>query len=103
MRREIVWIWAAEVDAQTAFLHLHDTNPGRAEKFVEMMDRLVSLLQAFPFIAPMWHHGIRRALVRRSHYGLFYVVEPKRLVIIGVQDLRQNPERLLDDVVRRLP
>lgn len=103
MKRDIFWTWAAEVDAQTAFTVLLDSNQTQAERFVGMIDRLMSLLQVFPLIAPTWRPPIRRALIRRSHYGLFYVVEPKRIVVIGVQDLRQDPERIRNEVVRRLP
>jgi len=35
--------------------------------------------------------------------GLFYVAEPLRVVIIGVQDLRRDPERLRDELLGRLP
>jgi plasmid stabilization system protein ParE len=63
----------------------------------------LELLQSFPRLAGKWRPPVRRAFIRRSHYGLFYVVEPSRLVIIALQDLRQDPERLQRDILRRLP
>ena len=100
MKREVIWIWAAEADAQDAFLRMEETT---ALRFVATTDSLVALLQSFPQLASMWHPPVRRALIRRSHFGLFYVIEPKRLVILALQDLRQDPDRLKREVLRRLP
>jgi plasmid stabilization system protein ParE len=103
MKREVAWTWAAEVDAQTVFMLLEDIAAGSGEKFVYTVERLLGVLLGFPGLAAMWKSPVRRAVIRRSHYGLFYVVESSRLVIIAVQDLRQDPTQLNQVVLRRLP
>jgi len=35
---------------------------------------------------------VRRALLRRFPYMIFFVVEPERVVIIGVVHVRQSPD-----------
>jgi plasmid stabilization system protein ParE len=103
MKREVVWTWAAEVDGQAAFMMLENIAVGSGERFLYIMERLLGVLLGFPGLAALWKPPVRRAVIRRSHYGLFYVVEPTRLVIIAVQDLRQDPTQLNQLVLRRLP
>ena len=103
MKREVIWTWAAEADAQEAFRQMEDGAPGSGLRLVALTESLVTLLQAFPYLAPVWHHPLRKAPLRKTRYGLFYAVEPGRLVITGLQDLRRDPDRLRQDMLRRLP
>ena len=103
MSLEIVWTWAAEVDAQNAFVRLDEASPDAALRFVATTDKLLELLRIFPHLAAVWQPPLRKVAIRRSHYGLFYVIEPLRVVIIGVQDLRRDPERLRHELLGRLP
>jgi len=100
---EVVWTWAAEVDAQNAFVRLDEASPESALRFVATTDRLLELLQIFPHLAALWQPPVRKASIRRYQYGLFYVVEPLRVVIIGVQDLRRDPGSLREELFGRLP
>jgi len=100
---EVVWTWAAEVDAQNAFVRLDEASPEAALRFVATTDRVLDLLRIFPHLAAVWHPPVRKVAIRRSHDGLFYVAEPLRVVIIGVQDLRRDPERLRLELLGRLP
>ena len=50
-----------------------------------------------PDLFPECYRDFRRAPLRNSYYGVFYVVEPKVTVIVAVLDLRQHPAK-----VRRL-
>lgn len=57
------------------------------------------LLEAFPHISPLVHRGkVHRVLVFKRFYGLFYVIENRRLILQALLDLRQDPEL----VMRRL-
>lgn len=103
MRREIIWTAAAEVDAQQAFAGLEDATEGGGMNLVKITDQLLSLLEVHPFLAPVWRSPVRRAILRRTHFGLFYTVEPARIVIIGLQDLRQHPAWLRREILLRLP
>ena len=41
------------------------------------------------------HRGVHRKLLVPDHpYGFFYVVEPSRVVIVAVLDLRQDPKAI---------
>ena len=103
MSLEALWTWAAEVDAQEAYVRLDESSPEAALRFVATTDRLLELLLIFPHLGAVWRGAVRKISIRRSHYGLFYVVAPPRLVIIGVQDLRRDPDRLFEELLGRIP
>lgn len=103
MKRAVVWTWAAEMDAQAAFVLLEDTLQGSGLRLVAITEQLLSLIQEFPYMAPVWRAPLRKALLGRTHFGLFYAIEPGRIVITGLQDLRRDPELLRQELLRRLP
>ncbi|RYD82646.1 MAG: hypothetical protein EOP84_09100 [Verrucomicrobiaceae bacterium] len=62
------------------------------------LDMAFGQLRAFPESAPIIHGRYRRLLVSGFPYGIFYTLEPRGAVIVGVMDIRQDPE----SIVRRL-
>lgn len=43
----------------------------------------------------------RRAIIRRSYYGVFFVSEPSQSVVVAVLDLRRDPETIQELLKRR--
>jgi plasmid stabilization system protein ParE len=103
MIREVIWIWSAEADVQEIFVRSDDARPGSGERFLLVVDRLLDLLKQFPEMTAIWRKPVRRALIRRSHYGLFYAAEPTKLVVIAILDLRRSPASIRQEIERRLP
>lgn len=66
---------------------------GHGERFRAELDRVVDRLRALPESAPMVMPEVRRALLRRYPYALFYVIEPLRLVVLAVLHQRASPSR----------
>lgn len=51
------------------------------------------MLETFPHIGSVVHRGkVRRVLVFNRHYGLYYVIENRGLVLHALLDLRQDPQ-----------
>ncbi|MBB5033850.1 hypothetical protein [Prosthecobacter vanneervenii] len=56
----------------------------------------IRLLEVFPEIGPVVYRGnIRRVLVFRRHFGLFYVVEDRGIILHALLDLRQDPQSIM--------
>ncbi len=55
------------------------------------LDVALGRRRAFPEIAPVFAEPCRRLPVRGFPFGIFYAVEGRRLIIVGVMDLRQDP------------
>ena len=45
---------------------------------------------------------IRKTRIGRTPFGLFYAIEGRRLMVIAVQDLRQDPSTLARIIRSRL-
>lgn len=103
MNLDIIFTWAAQVDFQRAFSVMEDASEGAGVRLSETTGELLELTAQHPFIARVWHSPVRRHVLERTHYGLFYVVEPRRLVVIAFRDLREDPNRLMQEVMGRLP
>lgn len=73
-----------------------------AEEFLVTLDRQLDLARRFPFLAPRaFSKRLRKMKVKRTPFGIFYTVEGRRLMVIAIQDLRQDPDALVRTVLSR--
>jgi plasmid stabilization system protein ParE len=61
---------------------------GHAERFEACVDAALARIAAGPLHYQIVYEDVRRILVRRYPYAIFYVAEDVRVVVLGV--LRQN-------------
>ena len=88
-----VWTLGAEADLQSLYERMENWDEGAGDRFYEVVLASVRMLEAFPHIGPIVHRGkVRRVLVFNRHYGLFYVVENRGLILHALLDLRQDPQ-----------
>ena len=90
----LILLLEADQDIQSAFNRYEEFQSGRGELFMHHLDAALTLLRQQPEIAPVYTGRYRRMLVRDFPYGIFYSVEPTRIVISAIMDLRQDPERI---------
>ena len=91
-----VWTLGAEADAQRLYEQQENGEEGAGDCFFEEVLSSVQLLEAFPEICPVVHRGnIRQVLVFKRHFGLFYVVEPRGIILHALLDLRQDPKSIM--------
>ncbi|MEM9280473.1 MAG: type II toxin-antitoxin system RelE/ParE family toxin [Verrucomicrobiota bacterium] len=85
---EIVLIQSAETDW---FRLLSRFGDGFDRFFNEAVDQL----KKNPKQGPSYRiEPIRRMVIQKSPWGIFYVPEPTRIVILAIEDLRQDPASL---------
>ena len=86
---------SADRDIQTAYNLYEDWQEGRGTIFMQHLDVAFEQLRRFPEIGPLFRGRYRRLLVPRFPYGIFYTIEPTRILVSGVLDLRQDPKAIL--------
>ena len=91
---ELVFLFSADADIQAGFEFYEAFQGGRGEIFMRHLDLAFRQLRTFPEIAPVFYQPYRRLLVHGFPYGIFYMIESRRIIISGVMDLRQNPETI---------
>ena len=91
---DLILLRQADDDIQSAFNRYEEFQKGRGELFMRQLDAALTLLRQHPDIAPAYSGRYRRLLMRDFPYGVFYEVQPKRIVVGAIVDLRQDPERI---------
>jgi len=84
---EHVFTFAAEAD----FLQLYDRY---GDRLYVVVDRAISQLLSHPESAPIVQGDIRRLVLPGTPFGLFYGVHGKRIAIVAILDLRQDPSSI---------
>jgi hypothetical protein len=74
---------------------------GLAAAFTAEVSRIESLLSETPSLYQTVEGDVRRATLRRFPYGLFYLDEPDRILILACVDLRRDPQ-VVSRLIRRL-
>ncbi len=95
---ELILLARAEAEILETNERLEDAVEGLGQRFCERVEEALDQLVAFPWSGPVFAAPYRRVLVRDFPFGVFYCVEPRRIVVQAVMDLRQNVE----DIRRKL-
>ena len=95
---DLILLLSADIDIQSAFEKYDGYQEGRGEVFMRQLDACLGLLRQQPFIAPTFAGNYRRLLMTDFPLGIFYEVQPTRIVVNGIMDLRQDPK----EITRRL-
>ncbi len=69
--------------------------------FIAEVDRVEGHIADAPGLYQVVDSGIRRAVMRRFPFGLFYVEEAERVLVLACLDLRRDPSALDEIVARR--
>jgi plasmid stabilization system protein ParE len=62
--------------------------------FLRVLDRCGSSVARHPSIGRRHRGPFRKQLVSAYPYGVFYAVQPSRVVIVAVLGVRQDPEAI---------
>jgi toxin ParE1/3/4 len=74
---------AAAADVEVAYGWYEAQSDGLGEEFLSVLDRTLEDLRAHPDAAPEVHGPVRRKLLRRFPYGVFYRVVDGRMVVLA--------------------
>jgi plasmid stabilization system protein ParE len=90
----LILLFQADSDIQSAFNRYEEIQSGRGGVFLRQLDLAFAVLKRNPGIGRPYGGSYRRFLVRGFPYGVFYQVQPTRIVVAAVIDLRQDPEMI---------
>ena len=91
MNRELIVRPEAEADLARAFTWYEGRLRGLGYDFLNNTDAAVRGIMRNPELYPIVHHGIRRALVRRFPYAIFYLLEGTRIVALAIFHASRDP------------
>ena len=83
----------AEVDLAKARMWYDQRGKPCADEFRQCIDNAMERISRMPELHAVIHKGVRRSLVRRFPYAIFYKAESTRVVVIAVMHTRRDPRR----------
>jgi plasmid stabilization system protein ParE len=92
---DVVILIGAQSDIFDAYLYYDSLDDGLGELFARQVDHALERVSDFPEIGASFMGRIRRLLVPRFPFGLFYTIEGDRIIVQAVLDLRQSPDQIL--------
>ena len=100
MSLPVEFLSGADSDLQDIFNQFEDYREGFGVEFMAVVDAYLVRIAAFPEFAPVYFENVRRQVVRRFPYGIFYEPHSTRVLIVAILDLRQDEERIFQRLRR---
>ncbi len=81
----------AEREIQEAFDWYENRSEGLGAEFLRAADACLSGVQRNPEVYQIVHTEIRRALLRRFPYALFYLVREDTIIVLACFHIKRSP------------
>ena len=91
MTRQFILRPRAEDDIRSAFEWYESQRAGLGAEFLAALRQRLEAVRANPEASPVLYRGIRRAVVSRFPYLIFYVARPERVIVLAVLHHARNP------------
>ena len=82
---------AAAADVEEAWLWYEAQREGLGDEFLQVVQDALESIAAFPESAPLVQRDIRRQLLRRFPYGLFYRLIQDQVVVVACFHAKRSP------------
>jgi len=91
MTRRFIVRPRAERDIQSAYDWYESQELGVGEEFLKAAWKRLDAIRDFPESCPILYRDVRRAVVSRFPYLVFYVVQPTRVSVLAVLHSSRSP------------
>lgn len=89
--KPVIFRPAARDELDEAFRWYEEREPGLGAAFLEAVERSLTGIAASSGHYPIIHRTLRRALLGRFPYGVYFLEEEERIVVIGVLHAARDP------------
>lgn len=83
----------AEIDIEEASLWYQKQQVGLGDKFLDEIQQSVKRIGENPYLYLVVHKNVRRTLLHKFPFALYYFVEENSLIIIAVMHGSRHPKR----------
>ena len=91
MSHEIIVRPEAAREIQEAFDWYEEKSEGLGLEFLRAADACMAGIERNPLASPTLYQDIRRSLLRRFPYALFYMVKEERIIVLACFHAKRNP------------
>lgn len=91
--RRLVVARRASREAAEAASWYEGESPALGRAFLELIDTVLNQVAENPQRFPVVHRDIRRALLKRFPYGVFFRIKPDTIKVVAILHLARHPSR----------
>ena len=88
----------AELDVEDVAIWYESQRPGLGLRFLDELDYVAERVTAAPFQFPEIHANVRRGMLNRFPYSVYFLVSDDRVEIIAVLHQHRQPDTWKDRV-----
>lgn len=92
MSRRLTLQVQAEIDIDEAVGWYERERAGLGIEFIRHLNMLLERVQAQPFQFPVVDREVRRGMLTRFPYGVFFTVDDDELLVLAVIHLHRHPD-----------
>lgn len=93
MRYRLILRKGAEADIGEAYHWYEEKVSGLGAEFILAVDRALGSIQGNPERYPIIYQGVRRALLHRFPYGIFFICDRDMISVLAVMHTARNPAK----------
>lgn len=82
----------AELDLADTYAWYEEHAKGYGNEFLDAVEEILKRIEANPRLYPIVYKSVRRALIRRFPYVVFYVESEDSIAILSVMHGKRDPE-----------
>ncbi|MHB9022660.1 MAG: type II toxin-antitoxin system RelE/ParE family toxin [Armatimonadota bacterium] len=87
----------AEKDLQQAFSWYEDQRTGLGDDLILCVEAALNTISKTPLLFPTVHRQVRRALVRRFPYAIFYLIDGETIIVLAIFHCKRKPKRFFQE------
>jgi plasmid stabilization system protein ParE len=88
---KIAFLPAPQTEFDDAFSWYEEQAVGLGFEFLDELDQSLRLIASYPQLQPLVDKQVRRCLVNRFPYGIFYGVADSIIIVVAVAHLKRKP------------
>ncbi len=92
MKYKIIIRPEAESDLKKSVQWYEEENQGLGIQFLHNVGEAIDLIRENPQLHSLIYKNIRRALIHRFPYGIFYIIDNDRVVVLAVFHFKRDPK-----------
>lgn len=92
MARRIVVQPQSDLDIQAAAVWYEDQQSGLGTRFLDELDLVFQRIAESPLQFPRLESEVRRALLNRFPYGMYFLAESEEVKVLAVLHLHRQPD-----------
>lgn len=90
--RRVIFLEEADADLTNAMRWYEERREGLGDEFLSSVDGAVASIRARPESFPKVRGEIRRVLLRRFPYAVYFLLEPHAIVLLSIFHAKRDPK-----------